>query len=243
MPPDPPELSEDVALDLEQRKYVLDLHARLAYLTYYEILGVPRNADKKTIKRTYFRLATLLHPDRYFTKKLGSYKSKMEILFARVTQAFETLSAADKRAKYDALLGNAPANARPAPLDPRMVERRRMLVEDLTKRFAANAETAKRHLETATRAKASGDIEGARDAYETALMYAPRDAAIKSALDSLQKESAPEVGAAYERQAKLEERFGHWAEAAKSWQRVVAARPDDLAARDRLAQALARAKG
>src|SRR3954465_8886914 len=131
---DRPELSEDVDLDMDTRKYILDLYDRIDRLTHYEVLGVPRDADKKTIKRTYFRLAALLHPDRYFTKKLGSYKPKLEILFARVTEAFEVLSAADKRAKYDAMLGQESATPRPvAPQDPRIVERRRVLVEELTK--------------------------------------------------------------------------------------------------------------
>jgi predicted TPR repeat methyltransferase len=44
------------------------------------------------------------------------------------------------------------------------------------------------------------------------------------------------------RQAGFQERAGHWAEAARTWQRVVAARPDDDAARARLDAALVRAR-
>ena len=84
-------LEEDVDLDVERRKWVLDLHTRLSAITHYEILDVPRDADKKAIKRAYFALAAKLHPDRYFGKKLGSFKPRMEALFARLTRAYDAL--------------------------------------------------------------------------------------------------------------------------------------------------------
>ena len=75
---DPPELSEDVALAPEHRRYVLDVFLRLYWLTHYELLGIAPGADKQTIKRAYFELARFVHPDRYFGKHLGSYKVKLD---------------------------------------------------------------------------------------------------------------------------------------------------------------------
>jgi curved DNA-binding protein CbpA len=241
-----PELSEDVDLDMETRRYVLDLYDRIDRLTHYEVLGVPRNADKKAIKRTYFRLAGLLHPDRYFSKKIGTYKPKLEAVFARATIAFEELGSADKRAKYDATLGPATASAPPsgeasAPVDPRLVARRQAAIDELTKRFEENALQAKRHASLAARARAVGDLAAATEAYEMALTYAPRDAALRAAHAELTQATAAKLGETHEKQAALEERFGQWAEAARSWQAVVAARPDDPKAKERLANARARA--
>ena len=68
---DRPELSEDVDLDLETRRYVLDLFDRIDGLSHYEVLGIPRTADAKLVKRTYFRIAGQIHPDKHFAKKLG----------------------------------------------------------------------------------------------------------------------------------------------------------------------------
>jgi curved DNA-binding protein CbpA len=243
---DRPELTEDVDLDLETRKYVLDLFDRIDRLSHYEVLGVPKAADKKTVRRSYFRLAGLLHPDRYFSKRLGSYKPKLEAVFARATLAFEVLSDAGRRSQYDAALGPASSGpaapgASTAPVDPRLAAKRQAALEELTRRFQDNAALAKRHAEAASRARAAGDLVAALEALEMALTYAPRDASLRADHEALERASAARLGETYEKQALLEERFGQWAEAARSWQAVLEARPGDDKVRQRLASARARA--
>ncbi len=82
---DPKELEEDVELSPEQKKRVLDLYYRLEDMDHYTLLGVGQDADKKTVKRAYFELAAAMHPDRYFKKRLGSFKGKMEQLYQYLT--------------------------------------------------------------------------------------------------------------------------------------------------------------
>lgn len=101
---DAKELEAPGDLTLEQKKRILDLYYRLDDLDHYTLLGLTREVDKKGIKRSYFELAAVFHPDRYFKKDLGTFKPKMEILFARVTEAYDTLVDAQKRAEYDAYL-------------------------------------------------------------------------------------------------------------------------------------------
>lgn len=103
---DPAELDEECDVPREHRKRVLDLYHRLDDLDHYTLLGVTRETDKKTIKRSYFELASVMHPDRYFKKNLGSFKGKMEALFARVTEAHDVLVDKEKRADYDAYLSD-----------------------------------------------------------------------------------------------------------------------------------------
>lgn len=62
---------------------------------YYEILGVPKNADEKQIKAAYRRLARKFHPDVNKGDKAAEEK------FKRVAEAFAVLSDPDKRARYD----------------------------------------------------------------------------------------------------------------------------------------------
>ncbi len=62
---------------------------------YYEILGVPRNADQETIKKSYRRLALQYHPDKNPGNKEAEEK------FKEAAEAYEVLSNPEKRAKYD----------------------------------------------------------------------------------------------------------------------------------------------
>eukprot|EP00804_Cyclotella_cryptica_P001514 CCRYP_003731-RA/>CCRYP_003731-RA protein AED:0.08 eAED:0.08 QI:304/1/1/1/1/1/3/76/544 len=63
---------------------------------YYKILGVPRNADLKTIKKEYKKLALQWHPD-----KNSENKEAAEKMFQDISEAYEVLSDKELRAKYD----------------------------------------------------------------------------------------------------------------------------------------------
>jgi hypothetical protein len=85
--------------------------------TYYEILGVPRNATADEIKKAYRKLAQDYHPDKLVgvppaVKKLAEEK------FKDVQEAYEILS--KHRAEYDNQLGavNPPSPSTP-PSQPR----------------------------------------------------------------------------------------------------------------------------
>ncbi|HNE48310.1 MAG TPA: DnaJ domain-containing protein, partial [Saprospiraceae bacterium] len=67
----------------------------MAKRDYYEILGVQRNADADTIKKAYRAMAMKFHPDRNPGNKEAEDK------FKEAATAYEVLSDADKRAKYD----------------------------------------------------------------------------------------------------------------------------------------------
>lgn len=101
---DPAELDEDVELTAVQRRRILDLYYRLEDLTYYTLLGVTEADDKKVIKSAYYKLAPEFHPDTYFRKRLGSYKTKIEAIFGRITLAQEVLTSRQRRTEYDAYL-------------------------------------------------------------------------------------------------------------------------------------------
>jgi curved DNA-binding protein CbpA len=247
---DPPELSEDVDVDMETRRYILDTHAQLDRINYYAMLGVNRAAEKKAIKDAYFRLAGLVHPDRYFGKKLGSYKPKMEQVFARISLAYDTLSKNKARAEYDAQLGQMEAHdkasgrqAVAAPVDPRVVAKRQAALEGLKAHFAEGRNKAKQYAEAGARARAAGDLVAASEAYRSALTFAPTDPELKAAFADVERAAGARLAESHMRKAQMEERFGRWAAAVESWQRVVAARPDDAEARAHLANAVARARG
>jgi curved DNA-binding protein CbpA len=103
---DPSELDEVVDLDLVRKRRVLDAYYRLGHISHYEILGVDAGADKKAIKAAYFEIVNLYHPDRYFGKNLGSFKPKLERLFARTTEAHDVLTRQASREEYDRYLAS-----------------------------------------------------------------------------------------------------------------------------------------
>jgi molecular chaperone DnaJ len=61
---------------------------------YYEVLGVARDADEVTIKKSFRRLARELHPD-------VSDHPEAEFRFREITEAYEVLSSTERRALYD----------------------------------------------------------------------------------------------------------------------------------------------
>jgi molecular chaperone DnaJ len=62
---------------------------------YYEILGVSKTASADEIKKAYRKVAMQYHPDRNPGDKAAEDK------FKEAAEAYEVLSDADKRAKYD----------------------------------------------------------------------------------------------------------------------------------------------
>jgi curved DNA-binding protein CbpA len=103
---DPSELDEAVDLDLVRKRRILDTFYQLDHISHYEILGVDSGADKKAIKAAYFEIVNLFHPDRYFGKNLGSFKPKLERLFARTTEAHDVLTRQASREEYDRYLSS-----------------------------------------------------------------------------------------------------------------------------------------
>ena len=64
---------------------------------YYEVLGVPKDADQDAIKDAFRKLALKYHPDR--NKEPGA-----EERFKEIAQAYAVLSDPQKRSGYDSVV-------------------------------------------------------------------------------------------------------------------------------------------
>ena len=62
---------------------------------YYEVLGVNKSASEDEIKKAYKKMARKYHPD------LNPDNKEAEEKFKEVNEAYEVLSDANKKARYD----------------------------------------------------------------------------------------------------------------------------------------------
>eukprot|EP00170_Pyropia_yezoensis_P000372 contig_2104_g373 len=69
---------------------------RPADTTYYEVLGVPVDADASTIRKAYYRLSRANHPDKHPDDPQAGEK------FIVISEAYQVLSDDEKRASYHA---------------------------------------------------------------------------------------------------------------------------------------------
>ena len=67
----------------------------MAFIDYYKILGIEKNATDEEIKKAYRKLARKLHPD------LNPNDKEAHTKFQQVNEANEVLSDSEKRKKYD----------------------------------------------------------------------------------------------------------------------------------------------
>lgn len=138
------------------------LHRALGRRDHYQLLGIPRTASADDVKSAYAALSREIHPDRFYKMELGKRRDMLDTVFARVSEAYETLRDPAKRAEYDRSLAPARAQAgKPQAAKP-------VGVAADASRIAALAEQEIRN----------GNYAGAIQNYKIAVAMAPGDAEI-----------------------------------------------------------------
>ena len=79
------------------RVFQRQFHASYVQLSkdWYQVLGVPRDADAKIIKQAYFKMAKKYHPDSHPNDKNAKER------FQEVSEAYDVLSDDDRRREFD----------------------------------------------------------------------------------------------------------------------------------------------
>ncbi|HLG15827.1 MAG TPA: DnaJ domain-containing protein [Blastocatellia bacterium] len=131
--------TEDAELveDGEDLKLLRDEISRklhfFANADYYEVLGVTRQASSAAIKAAYYQLAKKFHPDRYRQQEHAALRPRLEALFSRISQAYETLTEPAQRAAYDDHIKKSGGKAPPSEAlitESRVQPERRSLSQD-----------------------------------------------------------------------------------------------------------------
>lgn len=131
-------MAEEVDLPPERKRELLDLERMLDTANHYDLLGLRPGATVEEARAAYYAASKRYHPDRFYGKNLGSFKYRVDRIFKRLTDAYNTLSDPEKRAQYlkahpelsvsapaQPLPSQGPQREAPPPEDPaRAAERR-----------------------------------------------------------------------------------------------------------------------
>lgn len=128
---DPLDLSDpNCDLELERRREISLLYAQLEALSPYELLAVDPKAEPRAVKEAYFERSKRFHPDRFFGKRLGRLKPKVDAIFKAITQASDLLGDPAARKAYDASRSEQRLSAEERAVnESRAAERRARLVK------------------------------------------------------------------------------------------------------------------
>jgi curved DNA-binding protein CbpA len=225
-----PAVDASLELDVEVQQELLNFAGRLAQ-PYHEILGVPRDADARAIKKAYFALSKRLHPDRYFRRRIGPFAPLVETCFKKLLEAYELLSDPQTRAEVQAR-SPAPAGAPGQPrLSSRDASRR------LRERVGALA-GAKRASEERRR-KAKGFFEAGMAAFakerwleaagsvRLAIAFDPENEAYREQFAGVQRKAHDERARTLVKQAEAALELRDFPQAASLFEEAVHYRPAD----------------
>jgi tetratricopeptide (TPR) repeat protein len=79
--------------ELEERlAEVIEIRKQLSKLDAYQVLKVPQTADEAEIKKAYFRMARLYHPDLFGRQLDASLRVQVDEVFDAITKAYRVLT-------------------------------------------------------------------------------------------------------------------------------------------------------
>jgi tetratricopeptide (TPR) repeat protein len=156
----------------KMRAEVLDRLERLDSLDFYELLGVERTAEHGAVRKAYFLAAKRYHPDAIARLGLQDIRTQAGEVFAKIAEANEVLSDAQRRNAYDRSLESGGTG------------------EEIDVTIIAQAETFYRKGEILIK---MGDFRGALEYLQNAVQLYPDEAVYQSDLAwAYYKKSPPE---------------------------------------------------
>jgi CheY-like chemotaxis protein/curved DNA-binding protein CbpA len=88
----------------EARERIAAMWNQIEGKDYWELLGVKRGVDANALKKSFYALSRDFHPDSFAGLRLGTAKGQLDHVFARIQEAYATLSDDDRRGEYEAKL-------------------------------------------------------------------------------------------------------------------------------------------
>ncbi len=249
-PPEEPDDQEiekqiDPSLEIpeELQRRILVFEAALDQ-PYHQLLGVKRDADLRTIKKAYFKVSKVFHPDRYFRREIGAYAQHLNRIFRRIALAYELLADPTTRAELERSMAASPTRESGPQDGLSAAERRkRQLLKRMRKQFRipkeilAERRFKARQFHDASRVSAQkGNWKEAAASIRLAIAFDPWNDSYKEGFGDVQAE-VNKIRAA----ELLEQASGAWDERAQTealrlYEEAMHYRPTDAEIHDRAAQ-------
>ena len=131
--------------------------------TFYDVLGIDPKANVADIKRAYFGLARLFHPDRFHAEG-GDVFNRIQNAFTVIAHAHETLKGPESRELYD------------YKMRKELVDHERRLFDATSGDPGSKLEMATENFEQGFRLLVEGDHEAATPLLARAVYFAPANA-------------------------------------------------------------------
>ncbi len=94
---------DDSDFNKDERKARMDIdnyYDVIMSQDFFEIFGASPQSETEEIKAAYFELAKKWHADAYSGLRLGQAQQKVDDIFARITEAYETITHKSRREEY-----------------------------------------------------------------------------------------------------------------------------------------------
>src|SRR5687767_9788995 len=83
------------------RAWIEQQHSELDRGSYYQLLGIAREATEADVRTAYYHRVARFHPDLYGDALDADTRAKLVSLYSRLVEAYRCLSDGERRARYD----------------------------------------------------------------------------------------------------------------------------------------------
>ncbi len=207
---------------------VRNLYLDLEKLTYYELLGLSPMATTDEIKKAFYNMTKEFHPDKFFRGDDEEIRERLQMIFARINDAYRLLMNHQKRAEYDRDLKAVEKPFTPEVTPPPAPPRKNPFMESVLK--------AKRLFEGAVEEIKRKNYAGARQNLRIASTIDPFNKKYSEAMSKLGKFENIEKAKTYHQAGLEHESEGRHKEAARLYREAMLLDADNSLYYTRLAK-------
>jgi len=86
--------------DMKARALIERYHRQIMSQDFFQVFAATPSTDLEAIKQTYFELTKRWHGDAFSGQEVGPMRGKLDEIFARITEAYETITDKARREEY-----------------------------------------------------------------------------------------------------------------------------------------------